>query len=322
MNKDFSYYLSKFLKEYLVIECNMSKETIRSYKTTFKLLIEYLVNIKNYKLQNINFTTVTRDIIIEFLSYLEEEKKSSIRTRNQRLAAIKSFYNYCTLEEIENIDNIRKILAMKFKKYTKPLQDFLTEEELKQLLNSIDTSTKTGKRNLLLLTLLYDTAARSSELLNLKLENICLEENYIILIGKGNKARVVPIMGKTKEMLKTYINNNLMQEFLFESKNNTINNSRLIRDIINSEVKKSKIVKNITPHTFRRSRAIHLLNHGVNIIYIKELLGHSSVETTQEYVRSITDRKIMAITNNSTLIDNKYNDWNDDQDLLNQLLQL
>ena len=99
MNKNFSYYLSKFLKEYLVIEKNSSKETIRSYTKTFQLLIDYFVKELGIKLKDITFENITRDLIIKFLNHLEE-KGNSIRTRNQRLAGIKSFYQYCLYYEI------------------------------------------------------------------------------------------------------------------------------------------------------------------------------------------------------------------------------
>lgn len=322
MNKDFSYYLSKFFKEYLTLERNMSIETIRSYKTTFKLLIEFLVNNKNIKLKNINFSTVNKDLIIDFLNYLEAEKENSIRTRNQRLAAIKSFYEYCTFEEIDNIENIKKILSMKFKKYTKPIQDYLTEEELEKFFNSIDFSSKIGKRNLLLLTILYDTAARASEIINLKLEDIHLQENYIILLGKGNKKRAVPIMDKTKEIINSYIKSNKNQTYLFENSKGNQYNKYFIKDVIASINKNTKTNKKITPHTFRRSRAIHLLSHGVNIIYIQELLGHSSVDTTQDYVRAITQRKFDAIESVSIKTTNELPNWSDDKNLLDQLLNL
>ena len=191
MNKNFSYYLSKFLKDYLIVERNMSKHTIRSYKKAFQILIDFLVNIKGFQLKDITFEKVTRDIILEFLNYLEDDKKNNIRTRNKRLASIKSFYQYCAIDEIENIDNIRKILSIKAKKEVKKVMTYLTEEELNKVFNNIDTTTIKGRRNLTLLVLLYDTAARASEMINLKLEDIHLEEKYIILTGKGNKQRIV-----------------------------------------------------------------------------------------------------------------------------------
>lgn len=318
MNKDFSYYLSKFLKEYLVVERNVSKETIRSYRKTFQMLIDYLVNNKNIKLKEITFDNVTRDLILEYLNYLEK-KGNSIRTRNQRLACIKSFYKYCLYYETQNIDNINKVLTINFKKYAKPIQEYLTEEEVSMIFTNVDTTTKKGKRDLLILVLLYDTAARETEIINLKLEDINIGMKSIKITGKGNKIRIVPIMEQTKNLLVEYLRNNNSKKYLLENKER-IYNERFIRDIINKYTK--GINKKITPHTFRRTRAIHLLDKGVNIVYIQELLGHSSLLTTQEYIRSITKSKFEAIKSVTPKLVDELPDWNDDQDLLSQLLNL
>ncbi len=325
MNKDFSYYLSHFLKDYLVVERQCSKQTIRSYKNTFQQLVNYLVNVKNIKLNNINFNVITREIVCEFLNYLEEEKKVSIRTKNQRLAAIKSFYKYCAIDEINNIDNIKKVLSIRQKRYIKPVQVYLTEKELEQIFNAIDTSTKLGKRNLLVLVLLYDTAARANELINLKIEDIRLEENLIILNGKGKKKRIVTIMDNTKELLIKYLREYEINDgYIFRNSRYRKQSEYFIRDIINSITSKISINKKITPHTFRRTRATHLLNAGVNIVYIQELLGHESISTTQEYAKVSLQAKFEAIKKVSPefVNEDKYKDWNNDADLLNQLINL
>lgn len=184
------------------------------------MLIEYLVNTKNIKLKDITFENITRDLILDYLNYLEEEKGNSIRTRNQRLACIKSFYKYCLYYEIQNIDNINKVLTINYKKCVKPIQDYLTEEEMSLVLSSIDTSTKIGKRNLLILSLLYDTAARASEIINLKIEDINLETKSIILTGKGNKRRLVPIMEPTRYLLIHYLKENDNKTYLLNIKRN------------------------------------------------------------------------------------------------------
>lgn len=319
MNKDFSYYLSKFLSDYLIVERNMSDNTIRSYRKTFQILIDYLVNIKGIKLKDITFKNITREIIIEFLNYLEDEKKNSIRTRNQRLACIKSFYQYCIIDEIDNIDNIRKILSIKVKKEIKKVMNYLTEEELKTIFDSIDTSTKIGRRNLTILTLLYDTAARASEIINIKIEDIHLEEKYIILTGKGNKQRVVPIMEQTKKLLINYVKEyKIINSYLFQNNQKKMN-ARFIRDIIKSY---NVVNKQISPHTFRHTRAVHLLDKGVNIIYIQELLGHTSINTTMEYAKVIEKSKFDAIKEANPKLDNDLPDWNNDSDLLSQLLNM
>ncbi len=317
MNKDFSYYLSNFLGKYLIVERNMSDNTIRSYKKTFQILIDYLVNIKNFKLIDITFKNVTREIILEFLDYLENDKKNSIRTRNQRLACIKSFYQYCKIDEIDNIDNIRKILMIKAKKETKKVMVYLTEEELKQIFDSVDTSTKIGRRDLTILTLLYDTAARASEIINLKMEDIHLEEKLIVLTGKGNKQRVVPIMKQTKELLVNYIKENNITNNIY-GKNATYSIIKYLFKKINNMF----LEKNITPHTFRHTRAVHLLDKGVNIVYIQELLGHASIVTTMEYAKVIQKSKFEAIEKINPKITKDFPDWNDTPDLLNQLLEL
>lgn len=319
MNKDFSYYLSKFLKDYLIIERNMSLHTVRSYKKTFQTLIEYLVKIKEFKLKDITFENVTREIIIEFLNYLEEGKKNSIRTRNQRLASLKAFYQYCVIDEINNIDNIRKILSIKAKKDVKKVMNYLTEEELQKLFTSIDKSTNKGRRNLTLLTLLYDTAARASEIINLKVEDIHLEEKYIILTGKGNKQRIVSMMEQTKKLLINYIKENHIERGYLFNINGSKMNERFLRDVVKTI---NSLNKQISPHTFRHTRAVHLLDKGVNIIYIQELLGHTSINTTMEYAKVIEKSKFEAIEKANPKIDNNLPDWNDDEDLLTQLLNL
>ena len=320
--KNFSYYLSHFLKEYLVVERNMSSKTIRSYKTTFQMLITYFVEKKNMKLIDITFENVTKEMILDFLNYLEEEK-NSIRTRNQRLAAIHSFYQYCSADEIEHIENIQKILSIKTKKYEKKAQEYLTKEEVQTLLARIDTSTKIGRRNLLVLSLLYDTAARAEEIIHLKLEDIRLEEQLVILTGKGNKQRIVPIMENTKKLIIQYLKEKKIEQgYLFQNKMKQSMNDRWIRDILKKYESIAK--KETTPHTFRRSRATHLLEAGVNILYIQELLGHEDISTTQEYAKVIEKNKIEAIKKvTPNLVETELlPDWNDDEDLLNQLLNL
>ena len=319
--KNFSYYLSHFLKEYLVVERNMSSKTISSYKTTFQMLITYFVEEENMKLIDITFENVTKEMILDFLNYLETEKKNSIRTRNQRLAAIHSFYQYCSVDEIEHIENIQKILSIKTKKYEKKVQEYLTKEEVQTLLARIDTSTKIGRRNLLVLSLLYDTAARAEEIIHLKLEDIRLEEQLVILTGKGNKQRIVPIMENTKKLIIQYLKENkIARGFLF-GENTTYS---MLKHLLLKINQMNIISKKITSHTFRRSRATHLLEAGVNILYIQELLGHEDISTTQEYAKVIEKNKIEAIKKASPNLGETelLPDWNDDKDLLNQLLNL
>lgn len=324
MNKNFPYYLSKFLKNYLVVERNMSDRTIKSYKDGMQLFITYLVQEENIKLIDITFENITREIVANYLNYLENDRKNSINTRNQRLAIIKSFYQFCLTEEIENIDNIERVLKISSKKYPRKIIEFLTEEEIESLLKSIDTTSKKNRRNLLVIALLYDTAARASEIIHLKIEKINLENSYIILSGKGNKQRIVPIMKNTKTLLINFMKENKINSgYLFQNKNKNHQNENFIKDIVKVITKDVNFSKEITPHTFRHSRAIHLLSAGVNLLYIRDLLGHESVVTTERYARVIEKAKFEAIRKaTSSQFEDNLPDWNNDVDLLSQLLEL
>ena len=320
--KNFSYYLGYFLKEYLPVERNLSSNTIKSYTKTFKILINYLVKEKNIKLHNITFENITREIILDFLKYLEENCNNSVRTRNQRLAAIKSFYQYCSFEEIENLDNIKKILSIKTKKFPKYSKEYLTETEVKMIFDSIDTSTIKGRRNLLVIALLYDTGARASELINLKVENIRLEESIVVLTGKGNKQRTICIMENTRKLLINYFKeNNISSGYVFQNKFSEKMNERFLRTVVRNV--SEKLNKDISPHTFRKTRATHLLKKGINILYIQEFLGHESIITTQEYAKVLQKDKFEAIKKATPQdINNELPDWKNNKDLLNQLLNL
>lgn len=322
MNKDFSYYLSEFFKSYLLMELNASINTVRSYKKAFELLIDYLLNVLKWKLNDITFNNITREVILDFLNYLEGTKKNSIRTRNQRLGAIKSLYQYILIHNPDNIYNIKQILSIKNKKHEDKEQEFLTVNEVKQIFDSIDTTTRIGRRNLTILCLLYDSAARADEITNLKVEDIKLDSKMIVLNGKGKKQRIVPLMTETIELLKKYMEENLInQGYVFH--NNTGKRTNFIAKIITSIIKDLDINKKISPHTFRRSKVTHLLEAGVPLIYIKDILGHSSIETTMQYLKINNKYKNEAISKaNEDLPKIEVKDWTMDKSLLSQLINL
>lgn len=323
MKNSFPTLLNSFFKA-LENEFNYSKNTIISYKYTFKLLVKFLINEKQISLGKISFEKITKDIIRQFLDNIEVT--SSINTRNQRLGAIKSFYRYTSTENIDNISNCEQILSIKNKKCTRKYIDYLTVKETKDYFNNIELNCPKNLRNLALLTLLYDTAARASELLNIKVDDLILDNNpRVTLYGKGRKIRRVPITDNTKEIIIKYINEFKIGRFsyLFSNNKGEKYTTKMLEHVIKKYCKKANIEKNIHPHSFRHSKAMHLLEAGVNLIYIRDLLGHSSIKTTEIYARTneeLLRKKILEA--NDIEINKEIPKWHKDEELLKSLLDL
>lgn len=307
MNKEnLSYYIRKFLTHYLVDVLNYSKNTILSYRDTISLFIKYCLS-KTSKLEDLNFEILEKQNILDFLSYLEIEKNNSINTRNQRLACIKTLCRYIADEDPTHLIYYQNVNTISFKKKCEKEIKVLTEDEIKHILNKPNTRTKQGKKELTILTLLYDSAIRISELINLKVCDIRFDKISRVLIkrSKNNKSREIPITENTKKILIDYINyfslNN--DSYLFLSNQKKTYSSNGIRKIIKNYTQDIEI--NVTPHVFRHTKACHLVNTNIPLIYIRDFLGHSSIKTTEIYAKSNGKQKNEAIINHSLELNNE-----------------
>lgn len=332
---DFAIYISKFLTIYLSNQKNVSKNTILSYRDTFKLLIKYCRDIKGLRPERITLEYLSSELITLFLEWLEIERSCSISTRNQRLAAIHSFFRYVQAEAPSQIYGFQKVLAIPIKKSEKPIVEHLTPDGIKLLLDQPDRHTLRGRRNLTLLSVLYDTGARVQELIDLKVCDIIIDVPAVIIItGKGNKTRRVPIMKNTVILLKTYLEENKLNDDwknkypLFANNQHNKLTKEGVSYIITKYVELARTVSTIvpskvTPHMLRHSKAMHLLQAGVNLIYIRDFLGHVDIKTTEIYARTDTETKRKAIESAyPDLIENNLPDWNRDQELLLWLADL
>ncbi len=334
-NDDFAYYLSGFFQSYLSGIRNVSENTIHSYRDTFtKLLIFYRDNC-GVEPEKMSFSVFTRERIEDFLFHLENEQKCSISTRNQRLAAIKSFCRYVQIERPDLLMQCQLILNMKSKKFPKPVISYLTANEVELLFSQPDTTTRKGRRDLALLSLMYDSAARVQEICDLKVSDVCFKDSSIVrLYGKGRKVREVPLEKPCVALLKQYMEESgLMRNSVIEMPlffNNQM--KKLSRSGVSYVLKKYMdkmnsdsvmIPKKITPHCLRHSKAMHMLEAGVNLIYIRDYLGHESIETTQVYARAnprAIKNAIKKIDPSSPIV--TIPDWNDDPDLMKFLHSL
>lgn len=296
MNKDFSFYITKFFSDYLPNHRNVSKNTIALYRDCFVLFLKFCDKDKNINIDTITFKDISRNLILEFLSWLESERKCSIQTRNQRLAAWKSFCKYVQFEEPQYFELCNNIRDIEPKKYIKNSLNYLSAEAIKILLEQPNIAINQEFRDLAILSLLYDSGTRVQELIDLKVSNLTLDGNSkVVITGKGNKTRIVPINKEVSKILKQYIKNFELKnsDILFTNKYGNKITRQGIFYIIEKYINRAKKVKpeiykntSISPHSFRHSKAMHLLENGVNLIYIRDFLGHVSVDTTQIYAVS------------------------------------
>lgn len=336
-SKDFDYYLTSFLTKYLAGERSLSTNTIMSYRDTFKLLLVFMETEKGIPPQKMGLNDFTHDNIIAFLDWLDSECGTKKSSQNVRLAAIHSFVKYVQLDDIDRLLEYKRILTIKGKKHASREIPYLSKDETKALLDAPDTSTPQGRRDKVLLNVLYDTGARVSELVNLTVDDVRLSKPETISItGKGNKTRIVPIMGTTVELLKKYIKEfdlearkySSQHYLFFSSYGNQLSRSG-VSYVLNKYVSavnesgKAEIKISVHPHTLRHTKAVHLLEAGVDLVYIRDILGHCSVSTTEIYAKVSQGNKRAALEKayeEITEVDQK--SWNDNKDLMSFLQNL
>ncbi|MDO4416539.1 MAG: tyrosine-type recombinase/integrase, partial [Erysipelotrichaceae bacterium] len=334
--EEFQYYVTKFLTSYMSSQRNLSSNTIASYADAFRLLLIYFENKVGISANKVKLEHLTRDNIIHFLDWLEEERDVSAASRNIRLAAIHSFIKYIQIENPANLYEYQKILAIKNKKHQSTEIPYLSIKQIRAVLAAPDSSIQQSFRDKVLLTVLYDSGARVDELIHMKVSDIRLSSPASVTItGKGNKVRTVPLMGNTVNLLKKYIDENKLhekqysnREYLFFNRSGNQLTRAGIAYIINKYVSianadGANITINVHPHVFRHSKAVHLLESGVELIYIRDILGHSSVTTTEIYARVCTANKRAALEKTyEEVTENNTDDWTENKDLMDWLLKL
>lgn len=323
MNNTLDYYIKFFLTEYLPSYTTISPNTIKSYRDTFKLFINYEMIYKHSK--SINIESYNYDNVVGFISWLSEERKCSEKTCNQRLACLKSFSKLLIIKEPTLLYECQKILEIKFKKYQEKEMQYLTIEQVKDIINCINININNTNefKEKVILALLYYSGSRVSELINLKVENINFNNNSIKIIGKGNKIRIVPLMNEMIELLKKYLNTKNLNkdDFLFKSNQQKPYTSNGIRYIISKYT--SHIPFKVTPHTFRHSIASHLLEANTSLIYIRDFLGHEHLSTTEHYSKVNLNIKKEILSKNMPHFENLEEcKWENDNKLLEWLNNL
>lgn len=333
---DFSKYLTDYLTQYLLNECGASPNTMQTYSVTFTILLKYMKLEEGISPDKLCLKDITKQRITSFLEWIETDRKCSASTRNARLATLHSFFKFIQYRDMKGMNIWQDILSIRFKKCASPDMSYLIADAMKLLLRQPDVGTRIGRRDLALLGLMYDSAARVQEIADLTPSDFRFEGTATVkLKGKGSKSRIVPLSENQVRNLVRYMQENQLLEPhagvhpLFGNPQN----GKLSRVAILGIVKKyaamarlknpSIIPDGIGCHSFRHSKAMHMLEADINLVYIRDFLGHSSITTTEVYARASAQKKMEALKKiNPSIVTDRKTSWQKDGNLLNWLKEL
>lgn len=331
-NTDFATHLGKYFTRYLPNERGSSPQTIDSYRYAFILFLEYM-ETKGMPPEKMVIADFTRVNIRGFLGWLESERGNSPATRNYRLAAMKGFVHYLKYEFPDYLDEYQRILAIPLKKTIQREISYLKTDGVELLVAQVDIGKKNGLRDYVMLLLLYTTGIRVSELIQLRVRDLSLTEPCTMRIhGKGCKGRYVPLLKTSIPHIQKYLS--LMEYDCDARYNEALFKNHMgkpfTRQGINYVLKKygckarangdASVPEDLSPHKMRHTTAMELLSSGVDLIYIRDLLGHSSVTTTEVYARADAQMKRKAIEAASKeIVPEEKSLWDNNADLKNWL---
>ena len=315
--------LSRYFDVYLPITKGLSINTIRSYQYAFQLLFEYIYSQKNLSPERVYFHDLEGETIEQFLAWLETKRNCSASTRNQRLAAISSFSKYALNKNFSSALTFNTTVSnIPQKKKPKKYPSYFKLEEVSILLRMPDTITDIEKRDRVLLSVLYASGARGQELCDLTVNDIRFDSKVSLrLVGKGNKARTITIPDNCAKLLKKHLKRNKLDtemqrsHHVFSSQTHEHMTISCVESIVKKYVSKARIEwpylfleRNYSPHSFRHSIAVHMLESGIPLPVIKNFLGHSSIETTMIYATVSEDLVNKYLRNRNFLNETVVND--------------
>lgn len=309
---DFARHVTGFLTTYLAGQRNASPNTIRSYRDAFILLLRYLRDVRDLPVERITMTTLDAPTIVAFLEYLQTARRCSPRTCNQRLAALHAFARYVQGEAPDHLLAMQRVLAIPLRRFARKPVGYLEAADLGVVLAQPDATSATGRRDAVLLSVLYDTGSRCQELLDLRVKDVRLDAPaHVRLTGKGRKTRIVPLMASTVALLRGYLEAQRLVEPdagdrpVFAGRNGAPMSRSGLRYLLAKHVQsaassRTGIPSKVGPHTLRHSKAMHMLQAGVPLVIIRDILGHVDVKTTEVYARADLEMKRRALETTAT----------------------
>ena len=332
---DFSIHVTSFLTHYLAAQRNLSPNTIKAYRDVFTLLLRFCRDVRGIPPEKLRLEHVDVSLVETFLDHLETERKSSPRTRNHRLATLHAFFRYVQAEEPAHMLQCQRILAIPLRRHVRPTVGYLSKNELAEILAQPDLRTWEGRRDAVLLSVLYDTGARVQELIDLSVGDVRLDPPaQLRLVGKGRKMRAVPLMDNTIPLVRDHLQENRLdrsEQFdkpLFQNARGQRLSRSGVRYILQKYLGRARsklpsLNRKVSPHTLRHAKGMHLLQSGISLDMIRDFLGHVDVKTTQIYARANLEMKRNAlerITDSSPV--RTIPTWQQNKDLLDWLRSL
>jgi integrase/recombinase XerD len=333
---DFATHLTAFLSHYLPAQRNVSPNTIRAYRDAFVLLLRYCRDVRRLAPDRLSLEQIDPPLVLDFLDHLEKERRSAARTRNLRLTAVHAFFRYLQTEEPGLLLRCQRILAIPLQRCAPPAVEYLSPPSLAAILRQPDLARRAGRRDAVLLSLLYDTGARVQELIDLSVRDVRLESPaQVRLTGKGRKTRVVPLMNSTVDLLRDYLREQgliIPEQFdrpLFGNRFGGRLSRSGIRYLVEKYVREAGTAEpavrlpKVSPHTFRHSKAMHLLQADNPLVVIRDFLGHADIKSTEIYARADLEMKRRALEKASTKSPTpSLPSWQKDKGLLEWLMSL
>jgi len=300
----FDHLLRSYLVGFAEKQRRMSPHTICSYRDMWRLFLTFLSDKLKKAITNLTLEDMTPKNILAFLDYLEEVRQVSVSTRNIRLAALRSFFRYVSKQEPTAIEQCNKILNICAKKHAKRKFVCMNVEEVNAIQAQIDKTTPQGLRDHVIVSILHNTGTRIQEVLNLRLGDICFSSIvYINVIGKGDKERQCPLWPETVNVVQKFLKYQPRSdhERMFVNRVGTPLTAAGFRFKLKKYIKGASLVcpslkhKKVTPHVFRHTSATQLLDAGIDLVSVKNFLGHASIESTLIYLHSSIESKRKAI---------------------------
>jgi integrase/recombinase XerD len=303
---ELSSFVTRFFRTHLGAERNVSHHTTLAYRDALKLFLRFAADWHQRQVDRLTISDLTPEVVLGFLDSLETARHNAVQTRNARLAAIHGFFRYVLDCDPSHAALCQRILVIPVKKAVRPSLGYLSTEEVGNLLGQVDRSTREGQRDYLLLALLYDTGTRIQELLDMTPVDFHLPSpSFVRVLGKGRKERLCPLLPQTARVVSRFFeaagHDTADVRPLFRNRRGeklTRQGARyVLKKYLGNAAKTMPRLNRpgISLHTLRHTKAMHLLQSGVPIITIKDVLGHADVKSTEVYVQTDLEAKRKAL---------------------------